>query len=109
MADAPLEIDVQTLNAMREKGEDHFLLDVREPSEHAAAAIQGSTLIPMGSLPTRIAELPKDKPVIIHCHHGGRSMRAITWLRQQGYTNVSNLAGGIDAWSQQVDAAVPRY
>lgn len=109
MSQIPLEIDVKTLNSMQEKGEAFFLLDVREQGEYATASIDGSTLIPLGTLPQRVGELPKDAHIVVHCHHGGRSMRATAWLRQNGFPNTSNLAGGIDAWSLQVDANVPRY
>jgi adenylyltransferase/sulfurtransferase len=54
-------------------------------------------------------ELPRDKPILIHCHHGGRSMQATQWLRRNGNDRVANVAGGIDAWSQAIDPSVPRY
>lgn len=109
MTAAPMEIDVKTLQTMKAKAEPLFILDVREESEFAKCRIAGAKLIPLGVLPSRIAEIPKDMPVIVHCHHGGRSMRAVTWLRQNGFDNSSNLAGGIDAWSREIDASVPRY
>lgn len=108
-AACPLEIDVKTLKSMQDRGDDFILLDVREPGEHAAAAIQGSTLIPLGTLPQRVTELAKGKRIVVHCHHGGRSMRATTWLRQNGFDQASNLAGGIDAWALEIDGKVPRY
>jgi rhodanese-related sulfurtransferase len=108
-AGAPLEIDVARLQAMRGEGEDFLLLDVREPSEHQRARIEGAILIPLGVLPARAHELPKDKRIVVHCHHGGRSMRATQWLRNNGFSLVSNLAGGIDQWSCRIDKNVPRY
>ncbi|MCA9079107.1 MAG: rhodanese, partial [Planctomycetaceae bacterium] len=73
--------------------------------------IAGSTLIPMGELQERVGELQpyRDKQIVVHCHHGGRSLRVTHWLRSQGFDQTQNLTGGIDAWSQTVDPAVPRY
>jgi rhodanese-related sulfurtransferase len=111
MAEVPVEIDVQSVQQMRQHGDQFTLLDVRNPDEYATAHIAGSTLIPMGELQSRLAELEplKDQPIVVHCHHGGRSLRVTMFLRQQGFTNVQNMTGGIDAWSQQVDPSVPRY
>ena len=78
---------------------------------NATANIAGSTFIPMGELQARLAELEPHKQdhIVVHCHHGGRSLRVTHFLRQQGFTQVQNMSGGIDAWSVQVDASVPRY
>ena len=86
----------------------HLLLDVREPEEFEAARIAGATLIPLGELPGRLAELPKDKPLIVLCHHGVRSAHAVHHLKAAGF-DARNLSGGIDAWSREVDRSVPRY
>lgn len=111
MTDLPLEVDVLAVKQLRDSGQDFLLLDVRNPDEHATARIEGATLIPMGELQGRLAELAphKDRHIVVHCHHGGRSLKVTNFLRQQGFTQVQNMAGGIDAWSQQVDPAVPRY
>jgi rhodanese-related sulfurtransferase len=109
MPQAPLEIDVQTLKSMMDAGEKIQILDVREKDEFNRAKIEGSDLIPMGQVPSRASEITKDFPLIVHCHHGGRSMKIVAWLRQNGFVNASNLAGGIDAWSLQIDKSVPRY
>ncbi|MDE2040377.1 MAG: hypothetical protein KGO96_14200 [Elusimicrobia bacterium] len=101
-------IEVKDLQALRQKKEPHFLLDVREPDEYEICRIEGSTLIPLGQLDKRLSELPKDKPLVVHCHHGGRSARAVNLLTSRGFS-ASNLAGGIDAWSEQIDPSVPRY
>lgn len=93
------------------------VLDVREPSELQAASIQenGFTLlaIPMRQIPARLAELQAshglEHPIACLCHHGMRSLQVATYLTQSGFSEVVNLQGGIDAWSQQVDPAVPRY
>lgn len=89
------------------------VLDVREPAELAVASVtpDGFTLlaIPMGEIPARMAELDRDQPIACLCHHGGRSMRVAQYLAQNGFSRIANIAGGIDAWSQQRDPSVPRY
>ena len=99
------------LSARRKRGDALLLLDVREPGEHARARIEGARLIPLGELPRRLAELSdwKERPVVVHCHHGGRSARACQLLVESGLTEVANLDGGIEAWSLTVDPGVPRY
>ena len=86
-----------------------LLLDVREPWEHDKARIAGSQLVPMNSVPGRLAELDDAKDVVAICHHGGRSMQVATFLEKNGFARVHNLAGGIDAWSRAVDPSVPVY
>jgi rhodanese-related sulfurtransferase len=86
------------------------LIDVREPWEFATAKVEDSTLMPMGEVPARAhQELDPDDRLFILCHHGARSLSVTNWLRQQGFEGAQSVAGGIDAWSQSVDAAVPRY
>lgn len=89
------------------------LLDVREPAEWQLASVQptGAELLqmPMQSIPLRLAELDPDRPVAVLCHHGGRSMQVAMFLTRQGFAHVANVAGGIDAWSLQVDPNLPRY
>lgn len=90
-----------------------LLLDVREDWEVAVAAIRAGAApakhIPMGRIPERLAELDPAQPVLCICHHGMRSMQVARFLSAQGFDTVYNLAGGIDAWSEKVDPAVPRY
>ena len=86
-----------------------FLLDVREPFEAQIAAIVGATLIPMREVTARQAEIPRDRDVIVHCHHGMRSRSVVEYLRTQGYVRVANLGGGIDRWHRDVDPAMPTY
>ena len=107
----PLEVDCQAVQAKQDAGSPFLFLDVREPDEYATAHIEGTTLLPMSQLAARVAELEahKDDEIVVHCHHGGRSMRVVNWLRQQGYQHAINMAGGIDRWSQVIDASVPRY
>jgi adenylyltransferase/sulfurtransferase len=105
------ELTAGELQEMRQRGEELLLLDVREPQEHALARIEGARLLPLGQLEARLGELAEWKPkrVVIHCHHGGRSAHACQILQQHGFEKTLNLRGGIDAWSQSVDASVPRY
>jgi len=104
----PVEIDVATFAAWREQKRPHVLLDVREGWEHDTVAVAGDLHVPMGSVPGRAADLPKDRPIVVMCHHGGRSRRVMEWLRREGYDAV-NLQGGIDAWAREVDSSLPRY
>lgn len=85
------------------------LLDVRLPEELAVAALPGAVNIPLSDLPDRIGELNPEAPIAVLCHHGVRSERAARFLERSGFTDVSHLAGGIDAWSLQIDEGVPRY
>ena len=103
------EISVQELAARRERGENLELVDVREPHEYQIAHLEGAVLIPLRSLPERFAEIPRDRDVVLHCHHGVRSLTALEFLRAQGYERVTSLAGGIEAWSLEIDPSVPRY
>ena len=107
----PLETDCRTVKSRLDQTDDFLLLDCRERDEHSTANIAQATLIPMSELAARAAELERfrDKDIIVHCHHGGRSMRVTNWLRDQGYARAQSMAGGIDAWSQEIDPAVPRY
>lgn len=103
------EIDVDDLKARLEAGEDFLLLDVREADEWHYCRIDGATHMPMSELPMRLAELPRDKPIVCQCHHGMRSAQVAQFLMEQGFANVTNLQGGIHAWSQYIDPAVPVY
>lgn len=102
-------IDVQELHAKLTAGERPTLLDVREMFEDEIARIDGRMLIPLGELPQRLQEIPCAGEVIVYCHSGVRSAHATQVLRQAGFERVYNLAGGIDAWSREVDPAVARY
>lgn len=103
------EISVEQLRQLRESGEPIVLLDVREPWERELARIEGSLPIPLGELPDRCEELDPKKTIVVHCKVGGRSARAVAFLRRRGFKSVAGLAGGIDAWSERVDPALPRY
>jgi rhodanese-related sulfurtransferase len=85
------------------------LLDVREPWEFETCHIAGSQLMPMNTVPARQEELDPETPVVCICHHGTRSMQVAAFLERSGFTEVSNLTGGVHAWAQQVDPAMPTY
>jgi rhodanese-related sulfurtransferase len=82
---------------------------VREPGELAICEIAGAVHIPMAQIPSRQSELPADLPLVVTCHHGGRSLRLVQFLRQAGLRNAVNLDGGIDAWAVEIDPSVSRY
>jgi rhodanese-related sulfurtransferase len=103
------EISVDELKRRHDAGEDLILLDVREPDELATASIAWATAIPMAQIPTRLGELPSEKPIVVMCHHGGRSERVTRFLNANGYENAVNLTGGIDALAVTADPSVPRY
>ena len=112
MSSAPVpEIDVRTLAAKLDAKEKICLIDVREPWENEIARLEGSVLIPMSELgaagPT--LEAPEGALVVVYCHHGVRSYSAARYLLRCGLKDVVSLAGGIDAWSREVDPALPRY
>lgn len=101
------------LQAAADGGQPPLLLDVREPAEWAAASVRADDAellqLPMHLIPARLHELDPERPVAVLCHHGGRSMQVAMFLAQRGFERVANVAGGIDAWSLQVDPTVPRY
>jgi adenylyltransferase/sulfurtransferase len=99
----------QELKQKLDRGERLTLIDVREPWEYNIAKIEGAQLIPLGSLGTEYKKLDPNAEIVILCHMGMRSMDATQFLLQQGYTNVKNLTGGINAWSMQIDPSVPKY
>jgi adenylyltransferase/sulfurtransferase len=102
------QISAIELKRRMDAGEDLLVLDVREPFEYQIANI-GGKLIPQNEVPQRLNEIDGDREIVVHCKAGGRSQRIAELLKQSGYRNVSNLAGGILAWSNEVDAAVAKY
>lgn len=86
-----------------------IVIDVREPWEWQLARIAGSTHLPMGEIPSRIQEINPTHPTVVICHHGVRSLQVVAYLQRQGFDNLHNLMGGIDAWSRDVDPSVPLY
>ncbi len=103
------EITAEELKAKRDRGEDVFVLDVREPNEYQINRIEGSTLIPLGELASRTAELDRDREMVVHCKMGGRSAKAVALLQERGFTNVRNLKGGILSWIDRVDPSQSKY
>jgi adenylyltransferase/sulfurtransferase len=103
------QIQVRELQKQMESGRPFTLLDVREPFELELARIEGANLIPLGELPQRMEELDREQDIFVFCHSGVRSGRAAELLRSAGFAKVASVAGGIDAWSQEVDPEVPRY
>jgi rhodanese-related sulfurtransferase len=87
------------------------LLDVRQPEEHAFVSLPNSVLVPLGELLSRLDEIEewRNDEVVVYCHHGIRSAQAVAQLRAVGFSNVHNLSGGIDRWTNEVDSSLPRY
>ena len=103
------EITAEQLKAKIDRGDDFFLLDVREPNEFQICRLAGSTLIPLGELPQRTGELDRNREMVVHCKVGARSAKAVSLLQERGFTRVSNLKGGILAWIDRVDPSLSRY
>ena len=104
-----MEINIDQFKEIRDNGNDVVVLDVREYHEYDICNIEGSVLIPLGEIADRVDELNQDDEIVVHCHHGGRSMRATQFLKDKGFKNVKNLEGGIDAWAEKHDPDMPRY
>ncbi len=90
-------------------GEKLRVVDVREPDEYEIARVEGAELRPMSEIQSWWQELPRDEELVVMCHHGGRSAQVSAALSQAGFQHVTNMEGGIDAWSREVDPRVPRY
>jgi rhodanese-related sulfurtransferase len=103
------EIDAGEYARWQREGKSHCLLDVRESEELRAASIPGALHLPMDQLVQRVDEIPRDKTLVVMCHHGGRSATVAGFLSQMGFTDVYNLDGGIDAYARSVDPAIGRY
>lgn len=95
-------IKAEELRSLLQSSEPVLLLDVREPQENKLSAIDGSKLIPLGSLPENFSNLPKDRKMVVYCRSGARSADAVAFLQRQGFTNAVNLTGGMIAWSRLV-------
>ena len=105
----PLELDLQEAAKQLGKDGSPLLLDVREPQERAFCRLDDDLHIPTGAIPMQWKSLPRDKPLLVYCHHGMRSLRVTQFLRQSGLEHVQSLKGGIDAWSRHLDPSIPRY
>ncbi|MCK5390792.1 MAG: molybdopterin-synthase adenylyltransferase MoeB [Deltaproteobacteria bacterium] len=104
-----LEINIDQFKEIRDNENNVVLLDVREYHEYDICNIEGSVLIPLGEIADRLDELNEEDEIVVHCHHGGRSMNATRFLKDKGFKNVKNLEGGIDAWAEKFDPDMPRY
>jgi rhodanese-related sulfurtransferase len=107
-------VDYETVSAAElderlKRGEEVLLVDVREPEEYAHAHIEGARLLPLSRFPEWAETLNPEDEIVFICHHGIRSAQVCAFLTRQGFKKLYNLAGGIDAWSCEVDASVPRY
>lgn len=102
------EITVQELKLKKDNNEDFTLLDVREPHEYHISNI-GGNLIPLDQLPEKIDELDKNEEIVIMCRSGGRSAKACELLSKKGFTNVTNLKGGVNEWAKKIDSSLPVY
>jgi sulfur-carrier protein adenylyltransferase/sulfurtransferase len=103
------EVTAEQLKQRIDAGENLFVLDVRNPNEFQICRIPGTVFLPLPELPTRFAEVPRDREVIVHCKSGMRSAKAIEFLKSQGYSKLANLTGGILAWAEKVDSGMARY
>ena len=108
VANAPTDMQVEELKRRLDAGDHIFVLDVREPHEYQICNL-GGHLIPLNDLPSRVHELDSSQEIVAHCKMGGRSAKAVDFLRQAGFTRVHNLAGGINAWAERVDPKMPKY
>jgi rhodanese-related sulfurtransferase len=104
-----LEITPAEVKQRLEQGEKLLLIDVREPWEFNICSIEGSKLIPMGTVPANLQALDTDDDIVVYCHRGMRSLDVAVWLRRQGVERARSLAGGIERWSLEVDPKVPIY
>lgn len=107
----PLEIDCPSVKAKLDAGDQFLFVDCRETSENEAVKIEGTMLLPMSKMAERVGELQEHRTseIIIHCHHGGRSLRVANWLRQQGFSTAQSMSGGIDVWAVEIEPGMLRY
>ncbi|KRP37737.1 MAG: hypothetical protein ABS34_01315 [Opitutaceae bacterium BACL24 MAG-120322-bin51] len=103
------EISALEASILRDNNEDVIFLDVREESELAICHINDALHIPMNEIPERCEALPLDRPLVVFCHHGMRSMNVLHYLESRGFENVINMGGGIHAWAIEVDTRVDQY
>ncbi len=110
--EAPLELSPADLQKRMASGDRIRVIDVREPEEYALSHLPCSELIPMQSVPAQVQKLEAmadEEELAVLCHHGVRSLNVVVWLRQRGIENCFSVSGGIDRWSREIDAAIPRY
>ncbi len=114
MSAEPLSLEITPAEVRRrlDSGDRVFLIDVRQPEEHAVSRIEGAELIPMNTVPAALQDLEAkadEGTLIVFCHHGMRSLNVVNWLRGQGIAESTSMSGGIDRWSLEIDPTVPRY
>ena len=107
----PLEIDCRAVKQKLDAGEPVVIVDCREADEYATVHIPEAQLLPMSELMKRVGELEPHRTaeMVVHCHHGGRSLRVVHWLRQQGFAKAQSMSGGIDRWAVEIDPSLTRY
>jgi rhodanese-related sulfurtransferase len=104
------QLTVLELKARLDQGNKDFtLLDVREPWELNICSMPGAISVPMRAVPARYLELPKDKEIVVVCHHGVRSQQVANYLEHMGFDKLNNLVGGINAWAREIDPKMPTY
>ncbi|MBV9369238.1 MAG: ThiF family adenylyltransferase, partial [Frankiales bacterium] len=109
MAAADSTITAAELKAMQDRGDDFLLVDVREPAEWEIVRLPGAVLIPKGDLPSKLSELPQDKPVVMYCKTGIRSAETLALLKNAGFKDALHVQGGVSAWAIQVEGTPPLY
>ena len=111
MNETPIELSCAAVKAKLDAGEDFVLIDCREQDEWELVKIEQAKLLPMSEIQQRVGELDshRDREIVIHCHHGGRSLQVAMWLRQQGISDAKSMAGGIEQWAIEIDHSLPRY
>jgi rhodanese-related sulfurtransferase len=109
MPTLPLQIDAPGLDSSLQEHDAPLLLDVREPWEVEICALPGAINVPLGEIPGRLEELPRDRAIVVICHHGMRSLQVTNFLRARGFDLAQNLSGGVDSWAQLIDFTMPRY
>lgn len=109
MTSHTLEIEPQGLDTLRSAGADIQIIDVREDWELAVCALSGCIKIPMMQIPGQTGQMSADKPLVVVCHHGQRSLQVVTWLRDNGFANALSLRGGLEAWATTIDPTMERY
>lgn len=110
-SDLPIEINCQSVKQMLDDQADFLLVDCREQEEYAIANLPQALFIPMSQITSRVGELEphREGRIVVHCHHGARSLRVAAWLRQNGFAAVQSMAGGIHAWAEQIDRTLATY
>jgi len=109
LAAADSTITATELKAMQDRGDEFLLVDVREPAEWEIVRIPGAVLIPKGDLPSRLSDLPQNKPVVMYCKTGIRSAETLALLKNAGFKDALHVQGGVSAWAVQVDKTAPLY